>query len=49
VGETVTVEFVRRLRDVMPFASVDALRSQLERDRADALRALTAQDGPVNL
>ena len=48
-GESVTVEFVRRLRDVARFASVDALRAQLDRDRADALRALTELDGTVNL
>jgi riboflavin kinase / FMN adenylyltransferase len=49
VGVTATVEFVRRLRDVMKFASVDALRLQLERDRADARRALTEMGGTVNL
>jgi len=49
VGETVMVEFVRRLRDVMRFASVEALAGQLERDRADAVRALTEVGGPVNL
>jgi riboflavin kinase/FMN adenylyltransferase len=49
VGETVTVEFVRRLRDVVRFPSPEALRQQLERDRADALRALTESLGAVNL
>jgi riboflavin kinase/FMN adenylyltransferase len=49
VGETVTVAFVRRLRDVVRFPSVGALVAQLARDRADALRALTEADGPVNL
>lgn len=49
VGETVTVEFVRRLRDVMRFASAEALTSQLDRDRRDALRALTELGGSVNL
>jgi riboflavin kinase/FMN adenylyltransferase len=49
VGERPTVEFVRRLRDVMRFASVDELRLQLERDRAGALRALTEVGGTVNL
>jgi len=48
-GETVTVEFVRRLRDVMRFASAEALRSQLDRDRRDALRALTELGGSINL
>ncbi len=41
VGKTVTVEFLRRLRDTLRFGSVDELKRQLERDRADALRALT--------
>jgi len=49
VGETVTVEFVRRLRDQKAFPSVEALKEQLGRDRADALRALTEPDGAVNL
>ena len=49
VGETVMVEFVRRLRDVMRFASVEALRAQLARDREAAVRALTEVGGPVNL
>lgn len=48
-GEIATVEFVRRLRDVMRFASADALRLQLARDRRDALRALTEVGGTVNL
>jgi len=41
VGRTVTVEFLRRLRDTVPFGSVDELKRQLERDRESALRALT--------
>ncbi len=49
VGETVTVEFVRRIRDVMRFPSQAALAAQLERDRADARLALTEPDGAVNL
>jgi riboflavin kinase / FMN adenylyltransferase len=49
VGETVTVEFVRRLRDVMRFASAESLRNQLDRDRVDALRALTEVGRSVNL
>ena len=49
LGETVTVEFVRRLRDVVRFASAEALTSQLDRDRRDALRALTEMGGSVNL
>ena len=41
VGRTVTVEFLRRLRDTVRFGSVDELKRQLERDRESALRALT--------
>jgi riboflavin kinase / FMN adenylyltransferase len=48
-GETITVEFVRRIRDVMRFASGAALAAQLEHDRAAARRALTEPDGAVNL
>ncbi len=49
LGATVTIEFVRRIRDVMRFASPAELVAQLERDRADARRALTEPDGAVNL
>jgi riboflavin kinase/FMN adenylyltransferase len=48
-GETVTVEFVRRLRDVVRFPSGEALRRQLEADRREAVAALTAPPGAVNL
>jgi len=48
-GETVTVEFVRWLRDVVRFASAEALRRQLEADRREALAALTARGSAVNL
>ena len=41
VGRTVTVEFLRRLRDTARFDSVEELKRQLERDREDARRALT--------
>ena len=41
VGRTITVEFLRRLRDTVRFSSAEALKAQLARDRADALRALT--------
>ncbi len=39
-GETVSVEWVRRLRDTRAFASRDALVAQLERDRRAALDTL---------
>ena len=39
-GETVTIEWVRRLRDVQPFPSRDALLAQLERDRRAARDSL---------
>lgn len=41
-GRTVRVEWVERLRDVRRFESVDALRTQLEQDRTQALAALAA-------
>ena len=47
-GEIVTVEFVRRLRDVIAFASADALRRQLDSDRRAAQAALTAWKPSVN-
>jgi riboflavin kinase/FMN adenylyltransferase len=49
LGETVTVEFLRRLRDVMRFASAGELVRQLEDDRRDALRALTELGEAVTL
>jgi riboflavin kinase/FMN adenylyltransferase len=48
-GETVTVEFVRRLRDVMRFDTAAALGRQLEADRREAIAALTAWQSGVNL
>src|SRR2546426_8171264 len=39
-GETVVVEWVRRLRDVQAFSSRDALVAQLERDRLAARATL---------
>lgn len=48
-GETVTVDFVRRLRDVVRFDSAEALRRQLETDRQEAMAALTPPPGAVNL
>jgi riboflavin kinase/FMN adenylyltransferase len=39
-GETVRVEWVRRLRDVQAFPSRDALMAQLERDRQAARESL---------
>ena len=39
-GEWVRIEWVQRLRDVRPFASVEQLREQLERDRSRALAVL---------
>lgn len=41
-GEWLKVEWVARLRDVRRFASADALRAQLERDRQAARAALAA-------
>jgi riboflavin kinase/FMN adenylyltransferase len=39
-GEWVRVTWVKRLRDVEHFASVEQLKEQMQRDRADALAAL---------
>lgn len=48
-GESVTVEFHRRLRETVRFASAEALRLQLEQDRHDALAALRMAGRPVTL
>jgi riboflavin kinase/FMN adenylyltransferase len=48
-GAEVHVEFHRRLRDVMAFQSVDALKAQLQRDRESALAALRMSPRPVTL
>jgi len=48
-GASVSVEFHRRLRDTMKFASVDDLRRQLDQDRDDALAALRMSGRPVTL
>ena len=41
-GETVTVEWVRRLRDVQTFPSRQALVDQIERDAVTARSVLNA-------
>lgn len=43
-GETITVEWVRRLRDVQAFPSREALVAQLGRDREAALESLRRPD-----
>jgi riboflavin kinase/FMN adenylyltransferase len=48
-GQGVTVDFVARLRDVARFATPQDLRAQLERDRLEALAALSRDPGPVTL
>ena len=48
-GQEVSVEFVRRLRDVAKFTSVDALKDQLGRDREAAIAALRIAGPPVTL
>jgi len=45
-GEWVRITWVKRLRDIERFASVEQLKEQMERDRADSLAAL-AGGGPV--
>ena len=34
-GQTLTIDFLRRIRDEQPFESPEALRKQLEKDRSD--------------
>ena len=48
-GARVNVAFHRRLRDVVAFQSVDALKDQLARDREAAIAALRMSSGPVSL
>lgn len=48
-GQAVTVEFVRRIRDVMKFPSATALVAQLGMDRESALAALRMTGRPVTL
>jgi riboflavin kinase/FMN adenylyltransferase len=48
-GEFVDVVFVARLRDIMRFDGIDALRTQLAVDERAARHALTALGGPGNL
>jgi riboflavin kinase/FMN adenylyltransferase len=43
-GEHVEVEFVRRLRDEARFPDLDALRTQIARDVAEARRVLPADE-----
>lgn len=45
-GRDVTLAFVSRLRNEQQFPSIDALRSQLERDRRDTLRILEKSGKP---
>jgi len=46
-GETITVAFLGRLRDVRRFGSAEELTVQLGRDREDALAALRMRGVPV--
>jgi len=36
-GQTLTIDFLRRIRDEQPFESPEALRKQLEKDKADCV------------
>jgi len=45
--QTITVAFLRRLRDTRRFASAEELRAQLARDREDAMDALRMRQVPV--
>lgn len=46
-GRTLTVAFIRRLRDTVRFGSVEDLRAQLARDRDSAQAALSTARLPV--
>lgn len=41
-GSTITVEFVSKIRDEVKFASVDELKAQLQQDKRDAIKVLSA-------
>ncbi|MEJ2483824.1 MAG: riboflavin kinase, partial [Gemmatimonadota bacterium] len=45
-GETVRVEFLRRLRDVRPFDSAEALIRQMRRDERSARAWFASQRPP---
>ena len=47
-GLPVKVSWHTRLRDVEDFPTVEALKAQLDRDLADAKRALTGPNGPAS-
>ncbi|MBR5635185.1 MAG: riboflavin biosynthesis protein RibF [Prevotella sp.] len=44
-GQTLTVDFLRRIRDEQPFDSTEALRKQLEKDRADCVFSRNEEGG----
>jgi len=48
-GSRVRIDFISFLRDTRKFGSAEELVQQLERDRADALRALTLSSTAGNL
>lgn len=48
-GESVSVEFVSRLRDIVRFSGSEELIRQLEKDARDARSALTALVPPANV
>jgi riboflavin kinase/FMN adenylyltransferase len=48
-GSRARIDFISFLRDTRKFASADELARQLERDRTDAMRALTLTSAAGNL
>ena len=44
-GQTLTVDFLHRIRDEQPFDSPEALRKQLEKDRADCVFSRNKEGG----
>ena len=44
-GQMLTVDFLRRIRDEQPFDSPEALRKQLEKDRADCVFSRNEEGG----
>jgi FAD synthase len=44
-GETIEITMVQKLRDEQKFSSLDALKSQLHKDKLDTLRVLGKELG----
>ncbi|MDR0847123.1 MAG: bifunctional riboflavin kinase/FAD synthetase [Lactobacillales bacterium] len=46
-GETVTVEFIKKIRDMVKFSSLDELKNQIETDREEIKRDFDLHPHPV--